>query len=60
MVKKKLDLGEYVITIEYDKQNGKLDVKVLDEGGELIEGILISEDDDDELDISAGIDFNLN
>ena len=59
-MKKRIDIGEYVITIEYDKNTGKLDVRVLDETGEIIEGILITEEDDDELDIPTGIDFNLN
>jgi len=58
MTKKKLDLGEYVITVEYDKKTGKLDLRVLDEAGEIIEGILITEDNED--DDSIGIDFNLN
>ena len=58
MTRKKLDLGEYVITVEYDKQTGKLDVRVLDEAGEIIEGILITEDNED--DDSIGMDFNFN
>ena len=59
MTRKKLDLGEYVIIVEYDKKNGKLDVRVLDEAGEIIEGILISEDDEDD-DATTNMDFNLN
>lgn len=58
MTRKKLDLGEYVITVEYDKKNGKLDVRVLDEAGEIIEGILITEDEEDEGPV--GMNFNLN
>lgn len=58
MTRKKLDLGEYVITVEYDKKTGKLDVRVLDEAGEIIEGILITNDDGN--DTITNIDFNLN
>ena len=38
---KEVDLGEYIITINYD-QNGDLEIEVLDELGEQIEGIYIS------------------
>ena len=52
-----VDLGEYRILIDYDGQGG-LDITVLDELGEEIEGLYISnaEDDDDNNDI----DINLN
>tara|TARA_B110000503_G_scaffold117689_1_gene177952 strand:- start:710 stop:853 length:144 start_codon:yes stop_codon:yes gene_type:complete len=40
-VVKEVDLGEYIITINYD-QNGDLEIEVLDELGEQIEGIYIS------------------
>jgi hypothetical protein len=40
-VVKEIDLGEYIITINYD-QNGGLEIEVLDELGEQIEGIYIS------------------
>ena len=38
---KEVALGEYIITINYD-QNGDLEIEVLDELGEQIEGIYIS------------------
>jgi hypothetical protein len=61
MLRKKLDLGEYKITIEYDKETGKLDLRVLDEAGDLIEGILILDiDDDSKIDDELDIDINLN
>ena len=40
-VVKEFDIGEYIITINYD-QNGDLEIEVLDELGEQIEGIYIS------------------
>lgn len=58
MVRKKIDLGEYVVMVDYDKKTGMLDVKVLDESGDIIEGILITEDDEETP--STGLDFNLN
>lgn len=58
MVRKKLDLGEYVVIVDYDKKTGMLEVKVLDESGDIIEGILITEDDEETP--STGFDFNLN
>ncbi len=65
MVKKTIDLGEYVIKIAYNSKTGDLDVSVLDELNELIESINITNDDDDE-DYEEGensednIGFNLN
>lgn len=58
MTRKRLDLGEYIITVDYDKKTSKLDVRVLDETGEIIEAILISEDE--EPDVTAGFEINLN
>jgi len=40
-VNKEIDLGEYVIIVNYN-QNGDLEIEVLDELGEQIEGIYIS------------------
>ena len=57
-MKKKIDLGEYVITIDYDEKIGKLDVRVLDENGDIIEGLLIVDDNEEEPTI--GPDINLN
>lgn len=56
MTRKKIDLGEYVVVIEYDKFTSHLEVEVLDELGDVIESINIS--DDDESDDDMG--FNLN
>lgn len=58
MVRKKLDLGEYVVMVDYDKKTGMLDVKVLDENGDIIEGILITDDNQEES--ATDFDFNLN
>jgi len=61
MTSKKIDLGEYVIKIYHNDKDGRLDVEVFDEGGEMIESIYITEDDDDEeKDDGQSIDFNLN
>ena len=57
MTKKRINLGEYVITIIHDSETGQLDVEVFDEGGELIESINIANDEEDEED---EIGFNLN
>jgi len=57
-MKKRIDLGEYVITIDYDEKIGKLDVRVLDENGDIIEGLLIVDDNEEEPTI--GPDINLN
>jgi len=55
---KKVDLGEYIIEIEYDEMTGALDVTVYDELNEIVEGISISYDADD--DSSSNFDPNLN
>jgi hypothetical protein len=61
MTSKKIDLGEYVIKIYHNDKDGRLDVEVFDEGGEMIESIYITEDnDDEEEDDGQSIDFNLN
>lgn len=49
----KIDLGEYIILIEYDKTDGSLDVTVLDELEGIIESISVTNDiepDDIEID----------
>ena len=56
MTNKTINLGEYMIIIVYNDINGDLDVKVLDEGGELIESINIKDDDEGD----DTMDFNLN
>tara|TARA_R110001592_G_scaffold323647_4_gene603053 strand:+ start:1970 stop:2149 length:180 start_codon:yes stop_codon:yes gene_type:complete len=49
---KEIDLGEYIIKINY-RGDGKLDINVLDELREQIEGIYISNGDSSELDIES-------
>jgi len=58
MIKKKVDLGEYVVKIFYDKNTGDLDIEVIDELGDIIESMNITNDENDEEDL--GIDYNLN
>lgn len=62
MVKKRIDLGEYIIKIAYDSKTGALDVSVVDELDELIESINITNDEDDEDfdENDNNIGFNLN
>tara|TARA_Y100000389_G_scaffold27326_1_gene23440 strand:- start:3582 stop:3779 length:198 start_codon:yes stop_codon:yes gene_type:complete len=61
-VSKIVDVDEYKIVIEYDGKGG-LDVTVIDELGEEIEGIFISDcldcDENDD-NLSNDIDINLN
>lgn len=52
---KKLNFGEYIVIIKYFG-DGRIDVDVLDELGELIEGLYITNEDDD----NDEFDFNLN
>ena len=49
MANKKIDLGEYVIKIKYNKETGDLTVSVFDELGEILESIEINNDEDDNL-----------
>lgn len=51
---KDIDFGEYIVSIIY-YGDGKIDVSVLDELGQEIEGIYITNADD-----NNGFDFNLN
>lgn len=63
MTKKKIDLGEYVITIYHNEIEEILEVTVFDELGEAIESIVITsdEDEDDEIQKNEGPDnFNYN
>jgi hypothetical protein len=57
MTTKRIDFGEYSITIDYEKESGYLEVIVYDELGDIIESISIQNDEDD--DLSLG-DVNLN
>lgn len=65
IVRKKVDLGEYIIDIEYDDVTGAIEVSVLDELDGVIESITItnaedSSDDDDNDDEVGFNDFNIN
>lgn len=52
-----IDLGEYIIEIEYDDLTGLLEVTVLDELGGVIESITITNSDEDN---DNDYDINLN
>ena len=54
---KVIDLGEYIIEIEYDDLTGLLEVTVLDELGGVIESITITNSDEDN---DNDFDINLN
>lgn len=67
IVRKKVDLGEYIIDIEYDDVTGAIEVTVLDELEGVIESITITntedssgyDDDDDDNEVGFN-DFNIN
>jgi hypothetical protein len=46
-ITKKIDFGEYVLIANYDNENGLLEVTVLDELGDVIESIEITNDQDE-------------
>ena len=46
---KKIDLGEYIIVVEYNDTDGSLNVTILDELEGVIEAIRITNDEDDEV-----------
>jgi len=46
-VTKKLNFGEYVVIATYNDEDGSLDVYILDELGDVIEGINITNDEDE-------------
>lgn len=54
-VVKEFDFGEYIVVITY-YGDGKIDVSVIDEFGDEIEGLYITNADDD----NNGFNFNLN
>jgi hypothetical protein len=51
----KIDLGEYKVIIEYDEDDGSLEVSILDELDDIIDIINISNDEN-----NNEIDLNLN
>lgn len=46
---KKIEIGEYIITIEYEDTNSGLEIGVYDDEESLIESLSISDDVDDEI-----------
>lgn len=60
-INRRIDLGEYVIRVNYDPESGDLEVKVLDELGGLIESINITTDENPEDEPEdMGMDISLN
>jgi hypothetical protein len=65
LIKKTVDLGEYIVKIEYDNESGAIEVSVFDELQDLIETITITnvvDDDqngDDDADIEGFDDYNI-
>jgi Holliday junction resolvase-like predicted endonuclease len=53
MNNRRIDLGEYIIEINYNEKSGELDVIVLDELEEIVESINISNSE-------YNNDFNIN
>jgi hypothetical protein len=66
LIKKTVDLGEYIVKIEYDNETGAIEVSVLDELQDVIETIIITnvidddKDDDDDIDIEGFDDYNIS
>jgi len=60
LIRKKVDLGEYIIDIEYDDVTGAIEVTVLDELEGVIESITITNTDDssDDEDNNDDVGFN--
>lgn len=57
MIRKKIDLGKYVVKIDYNVEENSLDITVLDEAGEIIDVISVTETNDDD---PNQFDINLN
>lgn len=47
---RRIDLGEYIIDIEYNEKTGLLDVTILDELENIIESVTITNDNEDDID----------
>jgi hypothetical protein len=68
LIKKTVDLGEYVVNIDYDDETGAIEVSVLDELQDVIETIVITnviddsnnKDDDDDIDVEGFDDYNIS
>jgi hypothetical protein len=59
MTRKKINLGNYLLTIYHNENEGVLEIKLFDEENEMIEAIIINEEDDEEEETNDG-DFNFN
>jgi hypothetical protein len=68
LIKKTVDLGEYIVKIEYDNETGAIEVSVFDELQDVIESMIITnvvdenndDDDDDDIDIEGFDDYNIS
>ena len=68
LIKKTVDLGEYIVKIGYDNETGAIEVSVLDELHDVIESIIITnaisenngEDNDDDIDIEGFDDYDIS
>ncbi len=67
IIKKRVELGEYIVDIEYDDVTGAIDVEVLDELEGVIESISItnseedfSDDSDDNNNDDPFTDYNIS
>lgn len=58
LMNRRIDLGEYVVTIYYNEINSELIIKVFDEGGDMIDSINVTDDDD--VDDKTKPDINMN
>lgn len=55
---KQLKIGEYIINIKHDDSDNSLEIVVLDALDEVIEGLLISDDIDEDEDELLKINLN--
>ncbi len=63
MKTKTLEFGPNTVKIDYDMITNEINVDIIDELGEIIEGINVKDDDDDEEsedESPLGADFSLN
>lgn len=49
MTSKKIDLGEYVLNIYHNDTTGELRIDVYDEGGDIIDFLKVTNDEDEEI-----------
>lgn len=68
LITKTVDLGEYIVKIEYDNETGAIEVSVLDELQDVIETMIITnvvdenndDDNDDYINIEGFGDYNIS